>query len=252
MKSLIIGESCIDEYVYGSCDRVCPEASALCFTRLNKKKTSPGMAGNVYRNMLAINQSADIDLITSQSKIIKRRFIDQKYNTIVFREDINDKCEPIDINRYNFSKYDCIIFSDYCKGFLSVSDILNICKLKKEKCITFLDTKKVLCTDLMNSIDFIKINEQEFKQNVIQKNIFHRKCSLIVTKGENGATLYKNNRTQDFSTKKVLLRDVCGAGDTFLAAMATFYVRTQNIEGAIIFANKCASKVVSKFGVTTI
>ena len=27
----VIGESCVDEYVYGTCDRVCPEAAALCF-----------------------------------------------------------------------------------------------------------------------------------------------------------------------------------------------------------------------------
>lgn len=50
----------------------------------------------------------------------------------------------------------------------------------------------------------------------------------------------------------MILRDVCGAGDTFLAALTINYLATKNIDLAIQFANSCACKVVSKFGVVTI
>ena len=124
-KIAVIGESCIDEYVYGTCDRVCPEAAALCFHHKNIKTTNPGMAGNTYENLKALNKDDVfyIELITSASPIIKRRFIDIKYNSIVFREDVNDKCEPIELSNFNLSTYDCIIISDYNKGFLEEEDI---------------------------------------------------------------------------------------------------------------------------------
>ena len=43
-KIAVIGESCIDEYVYGTCDRVCPEAAALCF---HHKNISPALSGKI-------------------------------------------------------------------------------------------------------------------------------------------------------------------------------------------------------------
>jgi D-beta-D-heptose 7-phosphate kinase/D-beta-D-heptose 1-phosphate adenosyltransferase len=250
IRIAVIGESCIDQYVYGTCDRVCPEAAALCFKHNEDITFNPGMAGNVYQNLLALNTNHNIELITTRSNIIKKRFVDKKYNTIVFREDINDVCEPIDIDGYDFSNYDVIVFSDYCKGFLSVDDISKICSQKKESCVTFLDTKKSVCSILTQAVDYIKINSNEFKQNVTDATSI-KHCSLIVTEGEDGASLYQNGSKRQFPTDKVILRDVCGAGDTFLAALVIAYVQHANIENAIMFANQCASKVVGQFGVVT-
>lgn len=250
-KIAVIGESCVDQYVYGTCERVCPEAAALCFKHTGDIKSNPGMAGNVYQNLVALNRyQHDIELITTKSDIVKKRFVDKKYNTIVFREDINDSCEPMDLNQYNFGTYDAIVFSDYCKGFLSTNHIKEICDQTKESCITFLDTKKSICSTLIESVDYIKINSHEFRDNV-QDVANIRNCSLIVTEGENGAALYQNGSKTQFPTNKVVLRDVCGAGDTFLAALVTSYVQYANLEEAIIFANQCASKVVGQFGVVT-
>jgi sugar/nucleoside kinase (ribokinase family) len=47
------------------------------------------------------------------------------------------------------------------------------------------------------------------------------------------------------------VRDVAGAGDTFLAALAVKYGETSNISTAIKFANKMAMQVVQQRGVTT-
>jgi ribokinase len=45
--------------------------------------------------------------------------------------------------------------------------------------------------------------------------------------------------------------DVSGAGDTFTASFTIKYLETKNIEESIIYANKMASIVVSKRGVST-
>lgn len=252
-KIAIIGESCVDEYVFGTCDRVCPEASALCFTHKNNRTTNFGMAANVLANIKAIDKTniIEYDFISPQSKIIKRRFIDSKYNTILFREDINDHADRIDVDQYDLSKYSHIIISDYNKGFLIEDDIQTIRERSREDCIIFIDTKKKI-KNISQSVDFIKINHSEFLSNIEDINEVISYCSLIVTEGENGATLYDKGKTVKFSTEKVSLRDVCGAGDTFLAALVYNFYITKDIHQSIKFANSCSSIVVSKFGVCTI
>ena len=71
---------------------------------------------------------------------------------------------------------------------------------------------------------------------------------LIVTLGKNGAT-YK---TKQYSVKEVDVKDMTGAGDSFLAGLVVEYIKTKNIEKSIKFANKCATQVVQKKGVVTI
>jgi sugar/nucleoside kinase (ribokinase family) len=50
------------------------------------------------------------------------------------------------------------------------------------------------------------------------------------------------------TTKKVDVVDVCGAGDTFLAALTYQYLVTNSIEEAIKFANKASSITVQHVG----
>lgn len=251
MKILIIGESCVDEYIFGRCDRVCPEAAALCFQSHGDIHTNLGMAGNVLNNIRTIRPDYKIDIITNvDSTIIKRRFIDNRYNTIVFRHDINDTCKNIDINIHNFSGYDGVIFSDYCKGFLSESDISSIITRLDKQTISFIDTKKYI-TDFIKGIHFLKINNKEFRENMSDLNKIRSICDIIITKGDLGATHITSNTETVYPTQKINIRDVCGAGDTFLAAFAVKYLEDHNVASSITYANQCAGNVVSKFGVCT-
>ena len=47
MKILIVGDSCIDEFVYGSIFRMSPEAPAPVFNPL-RKKINGGMSNKIY------------------------------------------------------------------------------------------------------------------------------------------------------------------------------------------------------------
>ena len=102
----------------------------------------------------------------------------------------------------------------------------------------FVDTKKEDLTMLSGCV--IKINEKEFAN--IKK--MPKDSEFVVTLGEGGA-LY-NNKVYD--TNKTEVFDVCGAGDVFLSSLVYGYLTTQNMEDAIIIANKCASLSVSKMG----
>jgi sugar/nucleoside kinase (ribokinase family) len=68
---------------------------------------------------------------------------------------------------------------------------------------------------------------------------------LIVTLGKDGVR-YKDH---EISTPPVEAFDVCGAGDTFLAALAFEYVQSKDILTAINFAIKAASVTIQHVGV---
>ncbi len=48
------------------------------------------------------------------------------------------------------------------------------------------------------------------------------------------------------------IKDVSGAGDTFISGLVCEYVNSYSVKNAILFAQECATKVVQKKGVCTI
>jgi len=244
-KVLIIGDSCIDKFVYCHINRICPEAPVPVLNPLREKENS-GMAGNVYANLSSLGLNCE--LITNKEIIVKTRFIDNRSGQMVVRVDTNDKSENIDfsiLENINWGDYSAIVISDYCKGFLSEYDIKYVSMKHK---LTFLDTKKKLGMWAKN-IKFIKINEFESQKNYeeLQINDFFKK-KVIITKGKDGCE-YNDNI---FSVPEVSVKDVSGAGDTFLAGLVKKYLETEDITKSIIFANECSTKVVQKAGVTII
>ena len=155
-----------------------------------------------------------------------------------------DLMEEIVDNKYNGINYDAIIISDYCKGYLSETHIWEISHNNKN---VFLDTKKIL-GEWCNSCDFIKINHTEFdrtKHTIDQLNILDK---MIITRSDEGCEF--NNII--YPVEKVNIKDVSGAGDTFISGLVCEFVRTNDIVEAIKFAQECATKVVQKLGVCTI
>ena len=251
MTILIVGDSCIDEFIYGNIFRMSPEAPVPVFQPI-KKTSNGGMSKNVYNNLIALGVSSN--LITNTEKIVKRRYVDDGHNQMVLRVDTNDECSQIDEgirmnicnNHHVGNDFDVIIISDYNKGFLTENDIELLCKSNNS---VFVDTKKDL-GDWIFKADFIKINDLEHRKNLkfISTNLDKLKDKLIVTRGKHGCEF--NNKV--FGAEEVVVRDVSGAGDTFLAGLAVEYVRTNDIIKAINFAQECTKIVVQKHGVSTV
>jgi D-beta-D-heptose 7-phosphate kinase/D-beta-D-heptose 1-phosphate adenosyltransferase len=246
MKILVIGDSCIDIFRYGKVDRLAPEAPVPIIIP-ERETSNPGMAGNVVKNIEALGHT--VDFITNKQEIYKIRYVCSKYNHLLLRVDENDKCDRITqevLDKINWKKYDAIIISDYCKGFLDEEDIEIISK--KFDCPTFLDTKKIL-GDWVHNIDFIKINYHEYERNKeILKNDPILNNKTIVTRGKYGCDYQGKN----YPTVDVPVKDVSGAGDTFLSGLVIEYARSKNIDKAIQFAQECTTIVIQKSGVSTI
>jgi len=242
MKCLVIGDSCIDRFIYCDINRLCPEAPVPVLKPVSQTE-NPGMAGNVVANLESLAET-DVTVITNTSPIIKTRYVDDKSGQMIMRFDENDytgKCKVNFQEYFEHYVFDAVIISDYNKGFLTEDTIKNIAKMSN--CPTFLDTKKKLGKWCYN-IDFIKINEYEWNNNKDYES-----DNIIVTRGADGAS-YNNSIFKP--KREVMVSNVSGAGDTFMAGLVYSYVNTRSIENSIRFANECASHVVQQRGVVSL
>jgi D-beta-D-heptose 7-phosphate kinase/D-beta-D-heptose 1-phosphate adenosyltransferase len=234
MNVLLVGDDCIDEYVYGTVDRLSPEAP-IPILNMKRKEQKPGMAGNVQQNLLVLG--CKVTSIVPETKCIKTRYVDDKSNYQLLRvdTDYNLKKEPVNLPDLNL--FDAIVISDYNKGFVTW-DLIDVLSDQFYGPV-FLDSKK---RDLggLNTNVIVKINEKESKECTT----LPLSTNLIVTKGARGAEfagkLYPAPPTDVY--------DVTGAGDTFLAALTFEFLQTKSIPKAIEYANKVAAITVRHYG----
>ena len=248
MKILVIGDSCIDVFIYGKVSRLCPEAPVPIFNPIEKpQKENGGMADNVVANLYSCG-AEQVDLITNKDKSTKIRYVEESSNQMLLRVDwddeIKDRLTAEQVLDIDFSKYDAVIVSDYCKGFLD-EDLMRLISYKAN--VSFLDTKKKL-SEWAYGFTFVKVNEQEWNKSLTAgARIDDWENKLIITKGSKGC--YYNGI--EYPVEEVNFLDVSGAGDTFLAGLVFSYVQTKNIELSIKYANEVATMVVQERGVTT-
>lgn len=228
-KILLIGDSCIDEYVYGTCERLNPEAP-VPILKFYRKESKNGMAWNVKNNLQAFG--IEVYMLTNKERIVKTRYIDEKYNQQILRVDVENILSPMEYEIPN-ETYDALVISDYDKGFITQQKLFEL--VSNSKIPVFVDSKKTI---LPESNCFIKINDNEFK------HLKSKHDNLIVTRGSGGAE-YDG---VTYPGEKVSVFDVCGAGDTFLSALVYFYLEYGTIEKAIPYANKAAAIAVQNFG----
>ena len=233
-KILLIGDSCIDRYVYGACTRISQEAP-IPILELLETISQEGMSLNVLNNLKSFD-GVQIELLTNEIKSIKTRYIDQKTKQQILRVDEDKMSTPIKLEEIkNITDYDCIVISDYNKGYISnefLNELTNSINIP-----IFIDSKK---NSLPKQNCFIKINKQEYE--LLQDSQKH--SNLIITLGSDGA-MYQGII---YPTKPVEKSDVIGAGDTFLAAIVYKYIITQNIEQSIQYANMASFFAVSHPG----
>ena len=254
-KILLIGDSCIDKYNFGTCRRMCPEAPVPVFKYISFEERG-GMAKNVYNNLL--NLGCVVDLVTNKEKIVKERFIDEKSMQQVLRVDKGETKQTSQlsikaIEKINFNFYDGIVISDYNKGFLRQRSIEKILLYaKKWNKPVFVDSKKQDLSFYDNC--FIKINEYE-KESILQ---YPEKSEIITTLGKQGAewkgVVFSPPQNEiDKIYRKcnntlLINANVCGAGDTFLSGLVVYYLSFFDLKESIEFANLCASISVEHFG----
>ncbi len=231
MKVLLLGDSCEDEYIYGRCTRLSPEAPVPILDYA-KMQTKPGMASNVCLNLQAFD--IDITFLTNTEKIVKTRFVDERSNQHILRVDNEERVKPL-LVPVATNSFDAVVISDYNKGYLTTEKIFEI--VEGTTCPVFIDSKKTVLPNKENC--FVKINDVEYEK-LDDYNI----DNLIITKGSEGC-IYKQTL---YPAEKVNVYDVVGAGDTFLAALVYGYITTNNIDESLMLGNRAAAIAVQQLG----
>ena len=241
-KILVIGEKCIDRFMYCDVSRFSPEAPVPVLNPVEIVEND-GMAGNVVRNILAMKSDSLVAHWYQDEIITKTRFVEKKSNHMFLRLDDGEsnisKVELIDERVEELSNFNIVIVSDYDKGFMTNDDLLTIGKNSK---MSILDSKRKLSKEIVNSFTFVKLNEKESLQN---SDLLDCK-NILVTLGGKG-TKFNDEVYPSPNPQETI--DVSGAGDTFTSAFILKYLETGDIKTSIIYANEMASIVVSKRGV---
>lgn len=191
----------------------------------------PGMALNVKSNLE--KYPVDVDIFTGQQSR-KIRVVDNRSKQHLLRIDrdvyVKEPLYRID----NIEQYDAVVISDYDKGYVTYELLEHICNDFTGS--IYIDTKKKDLQRFKNCI--VKINEQERNQCISTSK------EMVVTLGSRGAEY----NGYVFTSDHVEVSDVCGAGDTFLAALAFWHLSTGRLDLAIPLANKAAAITVQHFG----
>lgn len=228
---ILIGDNCRDEYHYGTVDRLSPEAPVPVFCP-REVQVHNGMAANVGSNLEKLGVGVTFHSTQQSTKV---RMIDSRSGQHLLRVDHDATCTPVEFNTLDFSGMDAVVISDYDKGTVTydlIEELQDSIKLP-----IFLDTKKRDLARFDRCI--LKINQLEDSVKISDGR------NVIVTHG--GSHVSWGSRSYPVPTVPVF--DVCGAGDTFLAALVYMYLHTGSIEGGIKFAIRAAAVTVGHPGV---
>ena len=181
---------------------------------------------------------------------------DVNSDKIKFLKDILDKI---------ISEIDAIIIQDYNKGLLVKDSIKTILEISSEKNIpVYVDPKKdnffaynkirLFKPNLFEFESAINFKEQDKSFEDLGKDL-RKKINaeiLMVTRSEEGVTLFTDKNVQTISTKARKVHDVSGAGDTAISAFVLADLCGANIEESAMISNYAAGRVCEEVGVVPI
>lgn len=241
MKVLVFGDVIVDKYIYGTSERISPEAPVPVVKYQHEVKTLGG-AGLVYENLKSLG--VDVTLFeTNQPRSIKTRIIcDGHYITRIDDDKDADGAAVLkNVLRSEFSQYDYVILSDYNKGVLD--DSLRIIEhINKFDCKIIVDPKehatqyKDAWLVKPNNSEFTKFGFCQWQGNIITTNAGDNVLASI------------DGVEYNLPVAQVEVSDVTGAGDCFLAAFVYGLTKNYDYTQCLELAIKGSRRAVQHVG----
>lgn len=292
VRILVVGDVMLDRYWFGEVNRISPEAPVPVVRVEKREERLGGAAnvarniatlgggagllgvvgqdeaGDAVEGLLtALGINSFLTRDPAISTIIKLRVIgrQQQLLRIDFEEPPTDTVLRDKLTRYNtlLPEYSVIVLSDYAKGSLvNVSDMISAAK-QAGKCIlvdpkgddfsryagaTILTPNK---SELMRIVGSWK-SEEELTAKAQNLRASLELEALLLTRSEEGMTLYTEQQIVHFPTMAREVFDVSGAGDTVIATMAVMLGAGLPIAEAVALANRAGGIVVGKLGTATV
>lgn len=246
MKVLLIADACLDVFLFVNTNRVNPEGAHPLYTEEDRLIVG-GMGRNVKRCLEALDIS--VDAIFPEGQLSEKvRLIDAASGHKYCRIDTDVRHETVDLailDNIEWSKYDAVVVSDYNKGFIGESTLLEIqYRFGGPK---FLDTKKQYIDSFSDFL--IKVNYDEYLKILTEVPV-----NTVVTEGAAGAFIVGPYNTIRVRANRVNAVDTCGAGDVFLAGYVYGYLKenvsnTEELAKAVDYGVQLATESVKVHGV---
>ena len=154
---------------------------------------------------------------------------------------------------------DLVILSDYGKGGLThIARMIDLARRAKRPVLVDpkgQDYSRYRGATLVtpNRAEFAQVagawkNEAELTERAQRLRHKLKVQALLVTRGEEGMTLFQDGTRFHVAAQARELSDVSGAGDTVIAALGVALASGMRMKEAVRLANRAAGIVVGKFG----
>ena len=287
-RVLVVGDVMLDSYWHGEVSRISPEAPvpvvhirrkenrlggaanvALNIKSLGARVTLLSMVGrdeaaSKLRDLL-INHGIETDLgeDPNMETIVKLRIIGhaQQMLRIDFEKEPDHEVLAAMLERFQalVDEHDAVLFSDYGKGGLA--HIPQMIDMARAACKpVFIDPKgsdwarysgaTVITPNRTELAQVIGLwsSEAQLKDRAERLRKELGLMALLVTRSEEGMTLFQAERVSSVPAQAREVADITGAGDTVIATLALMVACGLDLPQAMELANHAAGLVVAKFG----
>jgi rfaE bifunctional protein kinase chain/domain len=291
-RLLVVGDVMLDRYWFGDVSRISPEAPvpvvriekreerlggaanvARNAAALGAQTALLGVVGKdeagdmVDRMLTELGIRSSLNRDPSISTIIKLRVIgrQQQLLRIDFEAPPADTVLRDKLTQFNalLPEYETILLSDYAKG--SLVNVAHMIEAAKKLGKRILVDPKGDDFSPYKGASIITPNKAELKRIVgnwkteeeLTAKAQHLRAeleleALLLTRSEEGMTLYTAEEVHHFPTKAREVYDVSGAGDTVIATLAVMLGAGAPLAEAVEVANHAGGIVVGKLGTATV
>ena len=291
-RILVVGDVMLDRYWHGEVSRISPEAPvpvvhvrreenrlggaanvALNVKTLGAQATLLSMVGQdeAARSLQALlvqhGIRAELGEDPGMETIVKLRVIgrSQQMLRIDFEKEPDHEVLAGMLERFAtlLAEHDAVLFSDYGKGGLA--HIPHMIRMAREAGKPVLVDPKGSDWARYEHASVITPNRAELTQvigawssesQLQQKAEALRQSlhlqALLVTRSEEGMTLFEAGRVSSVPAQAREVADVTGAGDTVIATLALMVACGLDLEQAMAWANRAGGLVVAKFGTASL
>ncbi len=250
---------------------------ALNISSVNGGVTLCGIIGNdsFGKNLIEILKERGVNtsgvfIDKKRNTTVKTRVIAQHQHIVrIDKEEVSDINDEIVKKMENFFRleaknFNVVVISDYAKGLIT-KRLIEIIKKYFNK-VFFIADPKVKNEKLYKDFDLITPNRKESFEiakmiddgtedtliqvgDKIMKDL--RLPNLLITRGEEGMSLFLGKRHIRIPTFAQEVFDVSGAGDTVVALLSASISSGLDLIKSCIISNIAASVVVGKMGTAT-
>jgi hypothetical protein len=291
-RVLVVGDVMLDRYWFGDVSRISPEAPvpivkvdriedrpggaanvARNAAALGAKTALLSVVGRdepgrslqqlLRRENVATSLHADATISTTvKLRVIGRQqqLLRADFETVPSHEVLASKLK--DYQRL-LKTADVVILSDYGMGGLA--HIAKMITLARKRGIPVLVDPKGEDYSRYRGATLVTPNRAELRAvtgNWTSEAMLNSKAQalrqrlglggLLVTRSEEGMTLYRRGSKLHVPAQAREVYDVSGAGDTVIATVAVMLAARESMEDAVRIANRAASIVVGKFGTAVV